>query len=348
MLASLTRFVNLLAAGQSPPTVIPRLCGATLLASKKKKGGHHHIAVGDVLRRLVSKCLATFVRLPACSLLAPLQLGVSIRGRCEAVVHATSQLMSSLPDEECWTLLLDFTNAFNNISREAMFVEFRRHLPGLFAWRESCYSCQPLLRLGKDSIRSCWGVQQGDPLGLLVFALTLHPIIERIKVEVPTLALNAWYLDNGTLVGSPGDISAALQIIESDGPSVGLHLNRGKSLLSIRRDCDASHSPLPPEVPVTRAGFCLLGCPIGPASLCEGVLQDRVAKTRECLEILHEMDDSQLETTLIRSCLALPKFSYLIRTCPPTYISRATRDFDVAMREALESILGGPYLSGPG
>ena len=65
------------------------------------------------------------------------------------------------------------------------------------------------------------------------------------------------------------------------------------------------------------------------------------------MEILHEMDDSQLETTLIRLCLALPKFSYLIRTCPPTYISRATRDFDVAMKEALESILGVPLSEWP-
>ena len=68
----------------------------------------------------------------------------------------------------------------------------------------------------------------------------------------------------------------------------------------------------------------------------------RILNIRESLEILHEMDDSQSETTLIRSCLALPKFSYLICTCSPTYISQATRNFDVAMREALESILGGP------
>ena len=342
MLASLTRFINLLAAGRASSSIIPHLCGATLLASKKKNGGHRPIAVGEVLRRLVSKCLATLVRLPALSLLAPLQLGVSVRGGCEAIVHATSQLMSSLPGEQCWVLLLDFTNAFNNISREAMFVEFRHRLPGLSAWMESCYSCQSLLHLGKDSIRSCCGVQQGDPLGPLGFALTLHPIVEHIKAEVPSLALNAWYLDDGTLVGQPGDLLAALHIVERDGPSIGLHLNRSKSLLFIPRDCDASQSPLPPDVPVTCAGFCLLGCPIGPPSFCEEVLQDRVVGIRESLRVLHMMGDPQLETTLLRSCFALPKFSYLIRTCPPTHISQATMDFDVAMRESLESILGGP------
>ena len=145
-------------------------------------------------------------------------------------IHATSRLMSSLPNNERWTLLLDFTNAFNSISHQAMFAEFRRHLPGLSVWMESCYSGQPLLHLGKDIIHSCCGMQQGDPLGPLGFALTLHPIVKRIDADVSTLALNAWYLDDGTLVGSPGDLSAALHIVESEGPSVGFHLNLSKSL----------------------------------------------------------------------------------------------------------------------
>ena len=55
----------------------------------------------------------------------------------------------------------------------------------------------------------------------------------------------------------------------------------------------------------------------------------------EALNVLHEMGDSQLETTLLCSCLDLPKFSYLICTCLPTHISQATMDFDVAMRETL-------------
>ena len=268
VLASLTRFVNLLAAGPAPPTVTPHLCGASL-ANKKKNGGHRPIAIGEVLRRLVSKCLASLVRQPVLCLLAPLQLGVSVQGGCEAIVHATSQLMTSLPGNQCWTLLLDFTNAFNNINREAMFVECRRRLPGLSAWLESCYSCHPLLHLGKDVIHSCCGVQQGDPLGPLGFSLTLHPIVERIKAEVPSLALNAWYF------------------------------------------------------------FCLLGCPIGPPSYCEEVLQVRISRIRESLVVLHDMDDSQLETTLLRSCLALPKFSYVLRTCPPSYIDQAVRDLTV-------------------
>ena len=223
-----------------------------------------------------------------------------------------------------------------------MFAETRIHIPILSAWMESCYSCQPFLLLGKESIRSCCGVQQGDPLGPLGFALTLHPLIKKIKAEVPGLSLNAWYLDDGTLVGRPQDLASALHIIERDGPSLGLHLNRRKSLLFIPEDADESVSPLPPDIPVTRRGFSLLGCPIGPPDFCEEVFQARLSKVKACLSALTDMGDSQLEISLLRSCLALPKVSYILRACPPNHICRSTADFDKAIRETLVSILGGP------
>ena len=342
VLSLLTKFLNLLAAGQKPTAITPHLCGASLLASRKRKGGHRPIAVGEVLRRLVSKCLASLVRSAATSLLTPLQLGVNIRGGCEAIVHGTSQLMALLPESQRWTLLVDFANAFNNIDREAMFVAFRHRLPGLSAWMELCYSCHPILRMGNEVIHSCCGVQQGDPLGPLGFSLTLHPIIERIKAEVPSLALNAWYLDDGTLVGPPESLSAALDIIERDGPSLGLHLSRAKSLLYAPSQSDASQSLLPPGIPITSGGFSLLGCPIGPPSYCEEVLQSRITKVRESLVALHDMRDSHLETTLLRSCLALPKVMYVLRTSPPSYIMQAARDFDEAVRETLQIIVGVP------
>ena len=171
-------------------------------------------------------------------------------------------------------------SAFNSITRESMFVEVREHIPGLAAWLESFYSSQPLLHLGSDTILSCCGVQQGDPLGPLGFAITLQPIVERIKAEVPGLILNSWYLDDGTLMGSAEDLAKALNIIESDGPAVGLVLNRSKSL---PQDDVASASPLPPDIPVTCQGFTLLGCPIGPPSFCEESLLHNVEKIKIAL-----------------------------------------------------------------
>ncbi len=62
-------------SGPSPSHSPPLWC----LPCRKKNNGLRPIAVGEVLRRLVSKCLALHVRSSSLSLLTPLQLGVGVR-----------------------------------------------------------------------------------------------------------------------------------------------------------------------------------------------------------------------------------------------------------------------------
>ena len=108
-----------------------------------------------------------------------------------------------------------------------------------------------------------------------------------------------WPLRTNRLVWFPGGPSwGPLCCTPHRGPSVPLLASTSTeaSLSSLsRKGCVASLSPLPPEVPVTREGFSLLGCPIGPPSFREEVLQGRVSKLKESL---HEMGDSHLEATL--------------------------------------------------
>ena len=158
-------------------------------------------------------------------------------------------------------------------------------------------------------------------------------MVERIKAEVPNLTINSWFLDDGTLMGSPEDLTAALNIVEAEGPALGLHLNRSKSLLFIPQEEDSTVSSLPSEIPITRQGFTLLGCPIGPPSFCEASLLHQVEKIKATLGRLGDLGDSQLETTLLRSCLSLPKLSFTLRTCPPSHICHASSEFDQAVRE---------------
>ena len=195
----------------------------------------------------------------------PLQLGVGVPVGCEAIVNSVDRVLEDpgIQPDTRWTLLLDFSNAFNSVSREVLFREVRARLPSMSAWIECCYSPQALLTLGSSTIYSCCGVQQGDPLGPLGFALALHPIIEKVREKVPGLLINAWYLDDGTLCGSPRDLRKALDIIEEDGSACGLHLNRAKSLLFVPAGATMSLSSLPSEIPIRREGFDLLGTPMG-------------------------------------------------------------------------------------
>ena len=60
------------------------------------------------------------------------------------------------------------------------------------------------------------------------------------------------------------------------------------------------------------------------------------------MDKLHDLEDSQMETTLLHSCLSMPKFNFTLRSCPPSYIQQATSAFDVLMRESLSDLAGGP------
>uniref|UniRef100_A0A1X7SS29 Reverse transcriptase domain-containing protein n=1 Tax=Amphimedon queenslandica TaxID=400682 RepID=A0A1X7SS29_AMPQE len=287
-LLQLSHLINFLSSGACPPPIVPYLCGATLLASPKKSGGLRPIAIGEVIRRLVSKCLASFIMPQVRQSLPPHQLGVGVSNGAESLVHSLKLLLSnpSVPPLSQCCLLLDFSNAFNSIDRSALFREVRSRFPSLSPWLECCYGAQPNLLFGEYTLLSCAGVQQGDPLGPLAFSILLHPIIERVQQEVPGLLLNAWYLDDGILTGPPADLLSALNIIEDMGPPCGLHLNHSKSLLFLPSGVDSSQSSLPSDIPVTSLGFVLLGSPIGPPEFCCESISKRLDKAKESVKLL--------------------------------------------------------------
>ena len=294
-------------------------------------------------RMLTSKCAARAVLPEPIRIPSPLQVGVGIPGGCEAIIHSVSDVLedNSIPPDHKHILLVNFSNAFNSVSRQVLFEEVRSQIPSLSAWMECSYGSQPILLLNNYSILSCCRVQQGDPLGPLGFSLALHPIVRKIKEQVPGLVINAWYLDDGTLCGSPADLARALSIIESDGPSYGLFLNRAKSLIYIPSTYSVSH-PLLCDIPTTSEGFTLLGSPIGPPTFCESSVADRVDKIRAIISNLSDLQDAQLETALLRSCFSLPKLVFILCCCPPALILNALKSFDGLMREALSDLAGSP------
>ena len=106
----------------------------------------------------------------------------------------------------------------------------------------------------------------------------------RIVLHTPfDLPLNVWYLDDGTLMSSPEDLTAALSIIESVRTTMGLHLNHSKSLLFILREADTLLSSIPAEIPTTCCGFSLLGCTVGSPDYYEEVFQARLEKLKASL-----------------------------------------------------------------
>ena len=71
------------------------------------------------------------------------------------------------------------------------------------------------------------GVQQGDPLGPLLFALALQPVLEQLS-NIPGLELSFSFLDDLVLAGDQTAVAAGIAQLKDSAASLGLHLNMAK------------------------------------------------------------------------------------------------------------------------
>ena len=337
-------------AGKVPATVAPFLCGARLHAAIKKDGGLRPIAVGNLERRITAKCAASRVADKAIVHLSPLQLGVAVHGGCEAIAHAVRETLEREPEK--LLLQADFINAFNTMDRATVLEEVAGFCPELLPWVSTCYGAPSHLQYGSSLIPSATGLQQGDALASFLFSLALHPVIKRVELEVPTLALHAWFLDDGTAVGSKEELQAMITIVEREGASRGLVLSTAfttkapgqpKSTVwsPIHQDQSEEQDPLQKGVPrVNMPGITLLGAPIGSRNFVRSELEAKVEKIQKTIEMLPNIQDPHTQFVLLRSCLALPKLSFILRTTDTSPFLDVLHQFDSLVREALSIILG--------
>lgn len=90
-----------------------------------------------------------------------------------------------------------------------------------FAWQR--YRSPSVSTFGEYQLSSEVGLQQGDPLGPLLFSLFTLPFIASLKSK-----LNSWYLDDG-IVGSLTEIvSEDIRRILVEAAKMGMSLNLPK------------------------------------------------------------------------------------------------------------------------
>ena len=73
------------------------------------------------------------------------------------------------------------------------------------------------------------GVTQGDPLSMVLYGITLVPIVEELRDSDPNL-LSTYYSDDATFDGSERRSAAQLHLLMEQGPDQGYFSNPTKYL----------------------------------------------------------------------------------------------------------------------
>jgi hypothetical protein len=344
-----TEFINRFLANKVPSELASILVSGTLVPILKKDGGIRPIVVGEVFRRLISKLCVSAVSNVATEYLEPLQLGVGVQGGCEAVLHSFNRsIRNPNLDQDSILSLVDFKNAFNEVNRNYFLHEVQLKYPKIYPWVVFCYSIEAPLFFENHIISASTGVQQGDPLGPLLFSLVLHPLLLEIKSKF-SLQVGA-ILDDVTFLGSPCNTLLALNYIGVEGPKRGLFLSTKTTLWS------PFHKNIPQNLIVwspvydnqfsltisKEKGVSLLGGGVSrDSSFLSEVADKRLRKWCESISLMMDIKDPFIQLQLLRSCLGAPKLNYLLRTTPPNLIYPSILKMELFLKETLKSIITG-------
>jgi hypothetical protein len=230
---SLLEFVNLAQLGKFEQWFYDFIAGANLVALQKGNHDVRPIAMGNMFRKLVSRCMLIHFRADVEAFFTPTQFGVGARQGAETIVHAMNVVVEQHPD---WVLFqTDFRNAYNSVYRSKSLQVVKRRFPAMLPWLRAIYAPKSRLwleagdRNGRHTILSEEGAQQGDPLGPFLFCAAMHEVLRRAnEVLRVTGGLALGYIYDITGIGPEESVQQCLITIQHVAQEYGLELQLSK------------------------------------------------------------------------------------------------------------------------
>ena len=202
---------------------------ACRLIALDKSPGVRPIGIGEILRHLVSKIALSIAQDDIQRAVGCLQLCVGQEAACEAGIIAARRLFDQGNVEA--VLLVDATNAFNNLNREAAVQNIRILCPTLAPMLINTHQDPAKLFIDGDYILSQEGTTQGDPLAMTMYALGTLPLIQSLQEEEAT---QIWYADDASAGGQVAQLCKWWERLTATGPLFGYLPNSSKSWLVVK------------------------------------------------------------------------------------------------------------------
>ena len=185
------------------PRGLEAILANRLFPLDKGEGVVRPIGVGEVLRRIMGKCVTKVTKPDVIDASGSLQVCAGHKSGSEAAIHAMRELFEH--DNSDTVLLIDALNAFNSLNRAAALHNIRVLCPSIATYAINT-DREParLFIIGGQELRSSEGTTQGDSLAMSLYAISLQPLITRLQVR--SAASQCWYADDAAGYVSLGDV----------------------------------------------------------------------------------------------------------------------------------------------
>ena len=207
-------------------------------------------------------------------------VGVSTSWGYEAAAHAARRYVRDCRHRKV-RLKIDMRNAFNSLRRGLFLSVARVRTPGLYNLLWQAYSSPTRLFFGEVGFASETGIQQGDPIGPALFALSVDEAARGVQSE-----FNVRYLDDATLGDFPERVHNDLVVLLERLRVIGFEVNGSKCELTILNDSmpettEAMFRGLLPRVRVVEAcDLSMDGAPVDIQGIPRTIHEKREAHGR--------------------------------------------------------------------
>ena len=204
-------------------TLITSLANSRIIALNKNPG-IRPIGIGEVLRRLMGKVVASTLKKDVQISVGPLQTCTGLKSGSEAAVHAMREYFDT---EECeGILLIDAENAFNSLNRKTALHNIRISCPEISTFILNFYRKASRLFYDGGEISSDEGTMQGDAVAMAMYALGIKNLLQP---ELRTRKV--FFADDGVSGGMLNEVKHCWRTLQLSGPSIGYFPNAGKTWL---------------------------------------------------------------------------------------------------------------------
>ena len=210
------------------------LLAGRLIPLQKRGGGVRPIGVGEVLRRIIAKSVSTILIKDIQLAAGTLQTCSGIEAGIEAATHSMRKTFQK-DSSECM-LLVDASNAFNNLNRIVALHNVREICPSFHRFLDNSYKSPAKLFVADSGsfIFSKEGVTQGDPVAMAMYSVSTSPFIRTLSNVLDEDEVQAWFADDSAACGYLNSIKKWWETICRLGPKYGYFPNPTKTVLIVK------------------------------------------------------------------------------------------------------------------